>query len=73
MAEFDQRADKHKRIIPAGFKETCESGVDIIGKGPALAVIDVLLEFGADINLRSEWDKGPFGVLDYCREEDARE
>jgi hypothetical protein len=42
MAEFDQRADKHKRIIPAGFKETCESGVDIIGKGPALAVIDVL-------------------------------
>jgi ankyrin repeat protein len=38
-----------------------------------LAVIDVLLEFGADINLRSDWDKGPFGVLDSCREEDARE
>jgi hypothetical protein len=42
MAEFHQRADKHKRIIPAGFKQICESGVDIVGKGPALAVIDVL-------------------------------
>ena len=44
MAEFDKRADKHKRIIPAGFKETCESGVDIVGNGPPLAVIDVLAD-----------------------------
>jgi hypothetical protein len=42
MAEFHQQADKHKRIIPAGFKETCESGVDIVGNGPSLAVVDVL-------------------------------
>jgi hypothetical protein len=42
MAEFHQRADKHKWIIRAGFKQTCESGVDIVGKRPALAVIDVL-------------------------------
>ena len=31
-----------------------------------LSVIDVLLEFGADINLRSEWKAGPYGVLDDC-------
>src|SRR5262249_3088738 len=42
MAEFHQRADKHKRIIPAGFKEPCESGGDIVAIGPPLAVIDVL-------------------------------
>src|SRR4029450_308716 len=44
--EFDQRADKPKRIIPVGFKETCESGVDIVGKGSARAVIDVLRRRG---------------------------
>jgi len=36
-----------------------------------LAVIDVLLKFGADINLRSDWEKGPFSVLDACAEEIA--
>jgi ankyrin repeat protein len=36
-----------------------------------LAVMDVLLEFGADINLRSDWDKGPYGVLDACPQEIA--
>lgn len=29
-----------------------------------LAVIDVLLEFGADLNLKSEWWAGPFGILE---------
>jgi len=37
-----------------------------------LAVVDVLLEFGADINLRSRWEAGPFGVLDGCPPELAR-
>jgi ankyrin repeat protein len=36
------------------------------------ALVDVLLEFGADINLRSEWDKGPYSILDNCSEEAAR-
>jgi ankyrin repeat protein len=29
-----------------------------------LAVIDVLLEYGADLNLKSEWWAGPFGILE---------
>jgi hypothetical protein len=36
------------------------------------AVLDVLLDFGADVNLRSDWENGPFGVLDYCDESTAR-
>jgi hypothetical protein len=30
-----------------------------------LAVIDVLLEYGADLNLKSDWWAGPFGILEY--------
>ncbi len=30
-----------------------------------LPLLDVLLEFGADINLKSDWRAGPFGVLEY--------
>jgi hypothetical protein len=30
-----------------------------------LPVLDVLLEFGADLNLKSEWWAGGFGILDY--------
>jgi hypothetical protein len=30
-----------------------------------LAVIDVLLEYGADLNLKSEWWAGPFGILEW--------
>jgi len=29
-------------------------------------MVDVLLEYGADLNTRSEWEPGPFGVLDHC-------
>ncbi len=35
-------------------------------------MLDVLLDFGADVNLRSDWANGPFGVLDSCSEEIAR-
>jgi len=35
-------------------------------------VIDVLLDFGADINLRSDWPNGPFSILDSAPEEAAR-
>jgi ankyrin repeat protein len=38
-----------------------------------LAVIDVLLEFGAGINMRSEWKAGPYSVMDECSEESARQ
>ncbi len=39
----------------------------------SLPVMDVLLAFGADINARSDWKAGPFGVLDSCPEEFARD
>ena len=29
-----------------------------------LPVLDVLLEYGADLNLKSEWWAGPFGILE---------
>ena len=35
-------------------------------------VLDVLIEYGADINLRSDWANGPYGVLDGCDEQTAR-
>ena len=30
-----------------------------------LATIDVLLEYGADLNMKSDWPQGPFGLLEY--------
>jgi ankyrin repeat protein len=30
-----------------------------------LDVIDVLIEYGADLNLKSDWKPGPFGLLEY--------
>lgn len=36
------------------------------------AVMDVLLEHGADINLRTDWANGPFSVLDSAPEEAVR-
>ncbi len=38
-----------------------------------LAVVDVLLDYGANINSKSEWKAGPYGVLDDCTESVARE
>jgi ankyrin repeat protein len=37
------------------------------------ALMDVLIEYGADINLRSDWENGPFSVLDDCPEDVARQ
>lgn len=37
-----------------------------------MVLVDVLLEYGADLNLKSEWWAGPFGLLDYdCSPEEA--
>ncbi len=36
------------------------------------AIIDVLIEFGADPNLKSNWDKGPYSVLDGVDEPTVR-
>lgn len=36
------------------------------------AVMDVLLDHGADINLRTDWANGPFSVLDRAPEDAAR-
>ena len=36
------------------------------------AVLDVLIDAGADINLRSDWEKGPYSVFDSCDEPTAR-
>jgi hypothetical protein len=35
-------------------------------------MLEVLLEFGADLHLRSDWQKGPYTVLDRCDESAAR-
>jgi ankyrin repeat protein len=35
-------------------------------------LLDVLIAFGADVNLRSEWKNGPYTVLDNCTEDSAR-
>ncbi|CAN5443102.1 hypothetical protein BH09PLA1_BH09PLA1_10860 [soil metagenome] len=35
-------------------------------------LLDVLVDAGADINLRSEWEKGPYTVLDSAPEDVAR-
>ncbi len=36
-----------------------------------LPLLDVLLEYGADLNLKSTWWAGGFGVLDECTPEEA--
>jgi ankyrin repeat protein len=36
------------------------------------AMLDLLIEFGADVNLRSDWATGPFTVLDNADEASAR-
>src|SRR5262245_3437257 len=38
-----------------------------------LPMLDLLIEFGADINAKSDWWAGGFGVLDECRPEFAAE
>ena len=38
-----------------------------------LAMVDLLLEYGADINLKSDWWAGPFGILDNADPETAKE
>ena len=35
-------------------------------------VLDALIDAGADINLRSDWEKGPYSVFDSCDEATAR-
>ena len=37
-----------------------------------VALLDVLITSGADVNLRSDWKNGPFTVLDNADEESAR-
>ena len=45
--------------------------VQMAARHPAL--MDVLLDHGADINLRSDWANGPFSVLDSAPEEAVRQ
>jgi len=40
--------------------------------GANLEMMDLLLDYGADINLRSDWANGPFSVLDAGSEDLAR-
>jgi len=44
-----------------------------VAKRERLPMLDLLIEFGADINGRSDWWAGGFGVLDECRPEFAPE
>jgi Ankyrin repeat len=40
--------------------------------GKSAEMLEVLLAAGADINLKSEWENGPYTVLDLATEESAR-
>lgn len=42
----------------------------VAAKDPAM--LDLLVEFGADVNLRSDWANGPYTVLDNADESSAR-
>ena len=42
----------------------------VAAKDPAM--LDLLIEFGADVNLRSDWANGPYTVLDNADESSAR-
>ena len=44
-----------------------------VARRERLPMLDLLIEFGADINARSDWWAGSFGVLDDCRPEFAPE
>ena len=44
-----------------------------VAKRERLPMLDLLIEFGADVNGRSDWWAGGFGVLDECRPEFAPE
>jgi hypothetical protein len=52
-------------------REAVNAPIGPFGSRPAamakhhLGVIDVLLEYGADLNLKSDWWAGPFGILEY--------
>jgi ankyrin repeat protein len=62
-------------VASARLRKKINQPIFVFGRRPIhaaakhLPVIDVLLEFGADINLPTNWDAGPFGVLDECPEE----
>lgn len=62
----------------SSLREKINSPMFSFGRRPINAAaahipaLDVLLEFGANINLRSDWEAGPFGVLDECPDDVAR-
>ncbi len=59
-----------RKSINDSFGDFGQRAVHLAAAKPEL--MDVLLEFGADINLGSDWGNGPFSVLDRAPEEAAR-
>jgi ankyrin repeat protein len=81
-AAIDSADDQQLRRLLAGsqsLQKIVNDPIASFGMRPIcavaknLAAVDVLLEFGADINLRSDWHMGPFGILDVCPENNARD
>jgi hypothetical protein len=73
-------ADRVRAILKqsAGVRARINEPLFSFG-GPAIvvardnrALLDVLLEYGADVNVRSDWEPGSFGVLDGARPETAK-
>src|SRR5260221_9364251 len=57
-AHADVRAAVNQPIGPFGARPAA-----MARKSPPL--IDVLIEYGADLNLKSDWWAGPFGLLEW--------
>lgn len=68
------RDAEHVRVLLetyADVRAAVNSPIGAFGGRPAsiarkdLPTLDVLLEYGADLNLKSDWREGPFGLLEH--------
>lgn len=68
-AALESSAFVRRHINEPGF-DFGQRAAHMVAKDPVM--LDLLIEFGADVNLRSEWPNGPFTVLDNADEASAR-
>jgi ankyrin repeat protein len=68
LASADVRNEVNAPMFAFG-----QRAAHIAAKNPGgNAMLDVLIAAGADVNLRSDWDNGPYTVLDNATEDTAR-
>jgi hypothetical protein len=74
LSALHARDAEHVRTLletHAEIRASVNSPIGPFGSRPAsmartdLPTLDVLLEFGADLNLKSDWQMGPFGLLEH--------